>query len=102
MTDPNDDFDFPKLGDALRPAYTHRATIPPSLDDAIHLAARERFAQRRRLRLIARWGTGLVAGIAAAIVVLVSLHRSPPVAPLRFVHQMTMIDTFNVAQPLDS
>src|SRR5258706_1066057 len=77
MQNETDEFDFPKLGDALRDGYTHRADIPGSLDHAIAAAARERFERRRRLRLMARWGGGLAAGLAAVIVIVISLNRSP-------------------------
>ena len=77
MQNETDEFDFPKLGDALRDGYTHRADIPASLDHAIAAAARERFERRRRLRLMARWGGGLAAGLAAVIVIVISLNRSP-------------------------
>ncbi|MDB5321573.1 MAG: hypothetical protein JWN40_3204 [Phycisphaerales bacterium] len=102
MTDQNDEFDFPKLGDALSAAYTHHAAIPTSVDDAMRAAATERFAQRRRMRLMARWGAGLAAGIAAAIVIMVSLHRPAPVAPLArgFDQQLTMIDALTLAKHL--
>src|SRR5213595_1964465 len=78
MQNETDEFDFPKLGNALRDAYTHRAAIPESLDQTIHAAAQERFDRRRRLRLMARWGTGLAAGLAAIIVIVISLNRPPP------------------------
>jgi hypothetical protein len=77
MPNETDEFDFPKLGEALRDTYAHRAEIPSSLDQAIHAAAQERFDRRRRLRLMARWGTGLAAGLAAVIVIVVSLNRPP-------------------------
>jgi hypothetical protein len=82
MSRPPDEFDLPpRLADALRAAYTHRAEVPPRVDDAVLSAARERFARRRRLRLMGRWGTGLAAGLAAMIAVAVILHR--PAAPAR-------------------
>ncbi len=77
MNNETDEFDFRKLSDALRDAYTHRAEIPASLDQAIYTAAQERFDRRHRLRLMARWGTGLAAGLAAVIVIVVSLNRPP-------------------------
>jgi hypothetical protein len=84
MSQPSDEFDLPpRLGDALRGAYTHRVDVPPRVDDAVLSAAGERFARRRRLRLMARWGTGLAAGLAAMITVAVVLHR--PAAPGRSV-----------------
>jgi hypothetical protein len=100
MNDLNDEFNFPKLGDALRGAYTHRAVVPALVDGAIRAAAAERFGRRRRLRLMARWGTGLAAGIAAAIVVIVSLHRPAPLGPVGFDRQMTMVDALNLARHL--
>jgi hypothetical protein len=100
MSDPNGEFDFPKLRDALQAAFTHRAAVPASVDDAIRVAARERFGRRRRLRLIARWGTGLAAGVAAAIVLIVSPHRPAPLGPVGFDRQMTMIDALNLAKHL--
>jgi hypothetical protein len=77
MQNETDEFDFPKLSDALRDGYAHRAAIPASLDHAIAAAARERFDRRRRLRLMARWGGGLATGLAAVIVIVISLNRSP-------------------------
>jgi hypothetical protein len=101
MTDEtDDDFDFPKLGEAMQAAYRHRANVPATVDDAIIAAARERFSRRRRLRLMARWGTGLAAGVAAAIVLIVSLHRPAPLGPVGFDRQMTMIDALNLAKHL--
>src|SRR6266498_440814 len=82
MQNETDEFDFPKLGDALRDGYTHRAEIPASLDQAIHTAAQERFDRRRRMRLMARWGTGLAAGVAAVIVIVISLNRPPASKPI--------------------
>jgi hypothetical protein len=82
MSHPPDEFDLPpRLADALRAAYTHRADVPPRVDDAVLSAAREKFDRRRRLRLMARWGTGLAAGLAAVITLAVVLHR--PAAPAR-------------------
>jgi len=76
MSEEFDQLDLPEsLVDGLRDAYTHRVNIPGSRDQAILSAAGAKFAQRRRLRLIARWGTGLAAGIAAMIVVAISLHH---------------------------
>jgi hypothetical protein len=102
MMDPNDEFDFPKLSNALSDAYAHRSAIPASVDDAIRAAAAVRFVQRRRLRLMVRWGTGLAAGIAAAIVIIVSLHRTAPVARLaRGVDRpLNMVDALTLAKHL--
>jgi hypothetical protein len=100
MIEPNDEVEFPRLGDALRAAYTHRAAVPVSVDEAIGAAAAERFGRRRRLRLMARWGTGLAAGIAAAIVLIVSLHRPAPLGPVGFDRQMTMVDALKLAKHL--
>src|SRR4051794_29938275 len=100
MSDEIDDFDFPKLGEALRAAYGHRAAVPARGDEAIGAAAAKRFGRRRRLRLIARWGTGLAAGIAAAIVLIVTLHRPTPLGPVGFDRQMTMVDALNLAKHL--
>jgi hypothetical protein len=101
MTDEiDDDFDFPKLGKALQAAYGHRAAVPARVDEAIRAAATERFGRRRRLRLIARWGTGLAAGIAAAIVLIVTLHRPTPLGPVGFDRQMTMVDALNLGKHL--
>jgi hypothetical protein len=95
----DDDFEFPKLGEALQAAYSHRAEVPAAVDEAIRAAARERFDQRRRLRLMVRWGTGLAAGIAAAIVIVVSLHRPAPMQPLaRGDHPLNMVDALNLAR----
>jgi hypothetical protein len=82
MSHPPDEFDLPpRLADALRAAYTHRADVPPRVDDAVLSVAREKFARRHLLRLMARWGTGLAAGLAAVITLAVVLHR--PAAPAR-------------------
>ena len=65
----------PQLALALREAYTHGPSIPAAVEDSILAQAHEKFARRRRLRLIARWGTGLAAGLAAMIVLVVWLHH---------------------------
>jgi membrane-bound lytic murein transglycosylase B len=84
MSHPPDEFDLPpRLGDALRDAYTHHIDIPRRVDDAVLSAARENFARRRRLRLMTGWGTGLAAGLAAVITLAVILHR--PATPVRSV-----------------
>jgi len=70
-----------RLADALRAAYGHRRSIPDSVDASILSTAREKFARRRRMRLTARWGSGLAAGLAAVIALAVVLHR--PAAPAR-------------------
>jgi hypothetical protein len=82
MSHPPDEFDLPpRLADALRAAYTHRADVPPRVDDAVLSVAREKFARRHLLRLMARWGTGLAAGLAAVIALAIVLHR--PAVPVR-------------------
>src|SRR4051812_27087290 len=75
--------DAPKLADALRAAYTHRAAIPPSIDASILTAAGKSFDARRRRRMTLRWGIGLAASLAAAIALAVILHRpaTSPTAP---------------------
>ena len=84
MSHPPDEFDLPpRLADALRAAYTHRVDVSPRVDTAVLAAAREKFDRRRRLRLMARWGTGLAAGLAALITVAVILHH--PAMPLKSV-----------------
>lgn len=102
MSNETNEFDVPRLSDALHAAYTHRPDIPASLDQAILTAARHRFNHRRRLRLLARWGTGLAAGLAAAIVLMISLHKPTPVAPslARADHPLTMIDALTLAKHL--
>src|SRR5437764_13237536 len=65
----------PQLALALRAAYTHGPSIPAAAEDSILAQADEKFGRRRRLRLIARWGTGLAAGLAATIVLVVWLHH---------------------------
>jgi hypothetical protein len=100
MIEQNDEFDFPRLGDALRAAYTHRAGVPVSVDEGIRAAAAELFGRRRRLRLMARWGMGLAAGIAAAIVLIVSLHRPAPLGPVGRDQQMSMVDALKLAKHL--
>jgi hypothetical protein len=101
MSEETNEFDLPKLSDALQAAYTHRPVVPPSLDQAIFSAARARLDQRRRLRLLARWGTGLAAGLAAAVILMISLHRPAPTKPLaRADHPLTMIDALTLANHL--
>lgn len=68
----------PRLVQALGEAYTHRPKIPAAVEDSILAQAHEKFARRRRLRLMARWGTGLAAGLAAMIVLVVWLHHPKP------------------------
>src|SRR5260221_14430376 len=76
--------EFPQFADALRQAYTHGRAIPSDVDRRISAMARERFAQRRRLRMSIRWATGAAAtGLVAVIALAVILHRpqsTPPVA----------------------
>ena len=101
MSEETNEFDLPKLSDALRAAYTHRPVIPASVDQAILTAARARFDQRRRLRLLTRWGAGLAAAVAASIVIVISLHRPAPTTPLaRADHPLTMIDALTLANHL--
>lgn len=102
MIDETDEFDFPKIGDALRAAYAHRSAVPAVLDEAIRAAARERFEQRRHLRMLARWGSGLAAGIAAAVVVVVMLHRPAAMQPRASSgdHPPNMVDALNLARHL--
>jgi hypothetical protein len=78
MTDANDQFDLPpRMVGALRDGFAHRAQIPASVDAAILDAARVRFDRRRRLRMRIRWAGGLAAGLAAVIVLAISLQRPP-------------------------
>ena len=102
MAEPIDEFDLPKLANGLKTAYTQRAAVPASIDDAIRAAARERFGQRRRLRVLWRWRTGLAAGIAAVIAVVVMLHRPAAVQPLARSDNppLNMIDALNLARHL--
>jgi hypothetical protein len=102
MSEPIDEFDLPKLGDALKAAYSQRAQVPASIDDAISAAARERFDQRRRLRMLVRRGGGVAAGIAAVIVIGVMLHRPAALQPLAQGgdHPLNMVDALNLAKHL--
>jgi hypothetical protein len=101
MSEETNEFDLPKLSDALQAAYTHRPAIPASVDQAILTAARARFDQRRRLRLLARWGTGLAAAVAASVVIIISLHRPAPVKHLAQAdHHLTKIDALTLANHL--
>lgn len=80
MSDENEQFEIPDpLADALRDAYTHRLEIPRTVDNAVMSIAHAEFGRRRRMRLMARWGTGLAAGLAAIVVLAISLHRPAPV-----------------------
>jgi hypothetical protein len=105
MSQPPDEFDLPPgLADALRAAYAHRVEIPSRVDDALLSAAHEKFARRRRLRLTARWGTGLAAGLAAVIALAILLHH--PAAPARSLvkgdvnadGRMNMVDALALAR----
>jgi hypothetical protein len=101
MPDPNDEFDLPKLQAALGASYSHQAEIPPSLDRSVETAARAHFARRRQLRLLARWGTGLAAGIAAVIAVVIVVHRPSASAPVaRGGHPLNMVDALQLARHL--
>jgi hypothetical protein len=101
MFNETNEFDLPKLSDALQSAYAHRPVVPPSLDQAILTAARQRFDQRRRLRLLARWGAGLAAGLAAAVALMISLHKSAPAPTIaRADHPLTMVDALTLAKHL--
>jgi len=95
----------PQLAQALREAYTHRSSIPAGVEDSILAQAHEKFARRRRLRLIARWGTGLAAGLAATIVLVVWLHHPKPVqnfakGDINRDGQVNMIDALVLAKHL--
>jgi hypothetical protein len=68
----------PALADALRSAYSHHPDVPTEIDTAVLTASRERFGRRRRMKLMARWGTGLAAGLAAMIVIIVNVSRPGP------------------------
>src|SRR3954454_23618550 len=96
----DDDFDFPKLGDSLRAAYSRRVEVPVAVDEAIRAAATERFGRRRRLRLIARWGTGLAAGVAAAIVLIITLHPATSLGRAGVDQQKTIVDALNLTKHL--
>jgi hypothetical protein len=101
MPDPNDEFDLPRLAGALRATYAHQPEIPRSLDETIASAARAHFARRRQLRLVARWGTGLAAGIAALIMVVIFLHRPSASTPLAHGGQpLNMVDALKLAKHL--
>jgi len=83
MSEENEQFEIPdRLANALRDAYTHQTQIPPAADNAVLSMARAEFSRRRRMRLIARWGTGLAAAVAAMIVIAISLHHTAPTKSL--------------------
>ena len=106
MSQQSDEFDLPpRLGDALRDAYTHRVQVPRQLDDSVLGAARDKFARRRRDRLMIRWGTGMAAGLAAAIALAVTLHRPAGTPEKAFVRGdldadggVTMVDALALAR----
>lgn len=109
MSSEFDESDLPKpFAEALRSAYGHRTEIPLRLDDAVLDAGRAKFDSRRRIRLIVRWGTGLAAGLAAVIVLAVTLHR--PAAPAKAVvkgdvnadGQVNMVDALALAKRIDA
>src|SRR5438046_10512205 len=96
----------PQLALALRAGYTHGPSIPAAVEDSILAQAHEKFARRRRLRLIARWGTGLAAGLAATIVLVVWLHHSKPAqnfakGDMNHDGQATTIDDLVLAKHLE-
>lgn len=66
-----------KLADALRAAYTHRPSIPASVDTSLLATARQAFDARRRRRMTIRWGAGFAASLAAVLAIAVVLHRPP-------------------------
>jgi hypothetical protein len=79
MSEENEQFEIPDhLASALRNAYTHQTEIPRTADNAVLSLAHAEFARRRRMRLFARWSTGLAAGIAAMVVIAISLHHPAP------------------------
>jgi hypothetical protein len=109
MTPEPDEFDLPQsLLDDLRWAYGRRQQIPSGVDEAVLSVARAKFDQRRRLRLIARWGTGLAAGLAAVVALAVILHRPP--APTKTIAkgdvnadgQVNMVDVLALAKRVAS
>jgi hypothetical protein len=95
----------PQLTQALREAYTHGPIIPAAVEDSILAQAHEKFTRRRRLRLMARWGTGLAAGLAATIVLVVWLHHPKPAqnfakGDINRDGQVNMIDALVLAKHL--
>jgi hypothetical protein len=95
----------PPLADALRAAYSHQVQVPDRVNDSILSTAHARFAQRRRLRLIARWGTGVAAGLAAVITLVVLLRPAPLPSSIakgdvNTDGQVNMVDAFALARHL--
>jgi hypothetical protein len=108
MSDSPEQTDLPpQLARALHEAYTHSPIIPAAVEDSILAQAHEKFARRRRLRLIARWGTGLAAGLAAMIVLVVWLHHPKPAqnfakGDINADGQVNMIDALVLAKHLST
>jgi hypothetical protein len=103
MTQESDSFELPELAKALRAGYAHHTAIPASVEDAILSAASEKFTRRRRLRLMARWGTGLAAGLAAMIALVIWLNHTAGTkaiakGDINADGQVNMIDALNLAR----
>lgn len=79
MSEENEQFEIPdRFVKALRDAYTHHTKVTPAADNAVLSMAHAEFSRRRRMRLVARWGTGLAAAVAAMIVIAISIHHPTP------------------------
>lgn len=67
----DEDLNLPEgMRDALKRTYGHRAGVPADLDRAILGRASAKMNQRRRMRLMVRWGSGVAAAIAACIAIV--------------------------------
>jgi hypothetical protein len=106
MSPESEDLDLPKpLADALRDAYTYQPEIPTRIDHSILSTGHAKFAQRRRHRLIVRWGTGVAAGLAAVITLVIILRPTPPAKPIargdiNTDGQVNMVDALALAKHL--
>src|SRR5690606_14297959 len=69
------EFDLPAgATDALRQAYRRPPAVPASLDGAVLGAVRQKFAARRRMRLMVRWGAGLATAAAACVAIALFIN----------------------------
>jgi len=76
MDRPADEFEDalpPGLVEGLGQAYGRSVEVPRAIDQAVLGAMREKFARRRRMRLIVRWGAVASGAVAACVVLAIWL-----------------------------